>query len=193
MATEVFVEFVDFDFWMATILSPYVEPPADHALADWIKFLNTKLEQQRWSWHLGSHVVERGWSIRKTKIMTFLGKCENSKTCGEGWSILLGFLDIFTYNEGVSQKKEDINTSLQHPHFGHHNHLDLKIIDKSALFKITSKEMRDSSENMTPPATSKLMMVAFMQPLMVEMLVIIIDYQSKLTPLDLDEMQRHFH
>ena len=53
--------------------------------------------------------------------------------------------------------------------------------------------MRDSSENMTPPATSKLMMVAFMQPLMVEMLVIIIDYQAKLTPLYLDEMQRHFH
>ena len=68
-----------------------------------------------------------------------------------------------------------------------------KIINKSTVLKITSKEMRDSSENMTPPATSKLMMVAFMQPLMVEMLVIIIDYQSKLTPLYLDEMQRHFH
>ena len=26
-------------------LSPYVEPSADHALADWIKFLDTKLEQ----------------------------------------------------------------------------------------------------------------------------------------------------
>ena len=29
------------------LFSPYVEPSADHALADWIKFLNTKLEQQR--------------------------------------------------------------------------------------------------------------------------------------------------
>ena len=31
---------------------PDVEPAADHALTDWIKFLHSELEEQRWSWHL---------------------------------------------------------------------------------------------------------------------------------------------
>ena len=120
--------------WDATRYAPYVEPSADHALADWIKFLNTKLEEQRWSWHLAIITCgSEGWIIRNTKII-FQREVPmtNTETFGKGlivkWRDDSGNKSLskqtrFTHNERVAKEKEDINTGLQHPHLGHHYHL----------------------------------------------------------------------
>ena len=64
--------------------------------------------------------------IRTTKILNF--QWEVTMTTGKliimATKIGIKTNKFYTHNKGVPEEKEDINTSLQHPHLGHNYHLN---------------------------------------------------------------------